>query len=303
MCQNKNKFYKIFWVKNSNFKQLNARKNMQRRDFLRNSALGLLAAGIGLEAFAEKRIKKYGCQLYSVRDMMTKDPKNTMAELAKMGYSYFESYSADPFWGMAPKDAQKFLGDNDAKMISTHAGLDVTSDAFFAKAAEGGLKYVLNPYIGPQKDRDAWLEKADKFNKLGELAKKHGIQFGYHNHSYSFVTNNGLIGQKLLLENTDPNLVVFELDMCWSEAAGTDTIDHLDKYGNRYKLCHIKQLKSKTGQVQQTDLSLGVIDYKSIIAKAKSKGMECFLVEQEQYASSSMESMKLNAAFMDKFTF
>jgi sugar phosphate isomerase/epimerase len=276
---------------------------MQRRDFLRSSSLALLAAGFGLEAFADKRIKKYGCQLYSVRDMMATDPKGTMEQLAKMGYSYFESYSADPFWGMTPKDAQRFLGDNNAKIISTHAMLDTTSDEFFAKAAEGGLKYVLNPYIGPQKSREAWLEKADKFNELGKMAKKHGIQFGYHNHSYSFVTNNGLMGQKLLLENTDPSLVVFELDMCWIEAAGADTIDHLDKYGNRYKLCHIKQLKSKTGEPQQTDLSSGVIDYKTIIAKAKAKGMECFLVEQEQYASSSMDAMKLNAQFMDKFTF
>ncbi len=271
---------------------------MERRSFIKTGALALAATGFSLDLLAEKRIKKFGCQLYSVRDMMAKDPKNTMKALAEMGYQYFESYSADPFWGMKPTEAKAFLADYNCKIISTHAMLDVTTDAFFAKAEECGLKYVLNPFIGPQKSKEAWLEKAAKFNELGAMAKKHGLQFGYHNHSYSFTMGNGALGQKLLLENTDPALVTFELDMCWSEASGSDTIAHLEEYGSRYKLCHIKQLKSKTAPFVQTDLDKGVIDYKAIIAKAKTKGMECFLVEQEQYPGTSMESMAINAAFM-----
>jgi sugar phosphate isomerase/epimerase len=276
---------------------------MNRRDFLQKSVGAAALALTASDLLAVGDISKFGCQLYSVRDMMPKDPKASMKALAEMGYKYFESYSADPLWGMNPKEIKSFLGDINAKMISAHVGLQGTNEELIAKCADAGLKYFICPAIGPQKSREAWLEKSDAFNKNGELCKKHGIKYGYHNHSYSFTMTNGAVGQKLLLENTDPKLVYFELDMCWSEAAGADTSAHLREHAGRYKLCHIKQLVSKEGKPKQTDLALGVIDYKAILKTAKETGVECFLVEQEEYPSSSMESMKSNADYLKAFRF
>ncbi len=278
---------------------------MNRRDFLQNAAMAMAAVALpDVPLFANKKIGKFGCQLYSIRDVLPSDPKGYMKQLADMGYSYFESYGADPFWGMSPGDCKKFLSDIGVKMVSAHVGLPATTEELVAKAAEAGLKYFICPAIGPQKSREAWLEKADAFNKNGELCKKHGIKYGYHNHSYSFTTNNGAMGQKLLLENTDPNLVIFELDICWIEAAGADTIAHLKEHGSRYKLCHIKQLEDKNAKPpKQTDLDKGTIDYKSIIAAANKSGMECYLVEQEQYPTSPMQSMASNAQFLKNFSY
>jgi sugar phosphate isomerase/epimerase len=275
---------------------------MNRRDFLGHS-LAAAAFAQSFDVFAKGSIGKFGCQLYSVRDLMPADAKGTMKQLAEMGYSYFESYSQDPFWGMAPADCKKYLADMGAKMISTHAGLPDTNDVFFENAAKGGLKYVLCPYIGPQKSKDEWLAKADAFNKNGELAKKHGIKYGYHNHDYSFKTTDGVNGQQILLDNTDPNLVIFELDMCWSEVGSGKTIEHLQQYGKRYKLCHVKQLETKSPKPVQTDLAKGIIDYKGILKEAKKQGVECFLVEQEEYPTSSILSMKSNADYMKAFKF
>lgn len=279
---------------------------MKRRDFIQQS---LSAAAIAFTAsdllandfFAKGSLSKFGCQLYSIRDILPKDPKGNMKALADMGYNYFESYGSDILWGMSPKDAKAFLSDIGVKMVSAHVGLPGSTDELMAKAAEAGLQYVICPAIGPQKSREAWIEKAEAFNKAGELAKKHGMKYGYHNHSYSFTTNNGLIGQKLLLENTDPKLVTFELDICWSEAAGADTIGHLKENEGRYKLVHIKQLVSKEGKPKQTDLDKGVIDFKGIIKTAKSTGVDCFLVEQEEYPVDSLTSMKSNAEFLKVF--
>lgn len=276
---------------------------MNRRNFIQQSASMAAMLLLAQDLAAKGTVKKFGCQLYSIRDVLPQDPKKYMAELASMGYRFFESYSKDPFWGMSPTECQKFLHDINVKMISTHLGLDLITDEMAAKAAEAGLTYMICPAIGMQPDMDAWKRKADEFNKKGEIAKKHGLKFGYHNHSYSFVFVNGLKGQKVLLDNTDPSLVCYELDMCWSEAAGENTIEHLKTYGSRYELCHVKQLATKEPKPQQTNLSDGIIDYKALLRAAKDNGMKYFLVEQEQYPVSPMDSMKKDADFMKNLKF
>ncbi len=277
---------------------------MNRRLFLQKSLLTTSALAfasqqlLATEGLAAKKLKKFGCQLYSVRDKMPKDAKGTMEALAKMGYKQFESYSANPFWGMSATEAKSFLGDIGVDMVSSHVGMKDATEELVAKAAEVGLKYIICPYIGMQKGLDGWKKIADDFNEKGELCKKYGLQYGYHNHSYSFAFVNGMKGQMILLENTDPELVCYELDMCWSEAAGENTIAHMEKYGNRYELCHVKQLLEKDPKPQQTDLADGIIDYDRLLTAARKNGMKYYLVEQEQYPGDSLESMKKNAEFM-----
>jgi sugar phosphate isomerase/epimerase len=275
---------------------------MNRRLFIQNSILASAALSFNaVDVLArKKKIKEFGCQLYSVRDLMPKDAKGTMTKLSEMGYSLFESYSRDPFWGMKPQECTQFLEKLDVKMISTHAGLgDITED-FLKRAKDAGLEYVICPFIGPQKDQESWKLRAYEFNKKGEMAQKAGLKFGYHNHSYSFAFVGGLKGQKILLEDTKPELVCFELDMCWSEAAGENTIAHLAEYGSRYELCHVKQLQTKDPKPQQTDLADGIIDYQKLLSAAKQNGMKYFLVEQEQYPVDPLTSMKNDAAFISK---
>ncbi len=277
--------------------------NFSRRKFLQQSASAVALAFWANEAEAKGTLEQFGCQLFSVRDLMPKDAKGTMKQLADMGYKQFESYSKDPFWGMTPKDTKAFLTDMGVRMVSTHLGLGDTNEELIAKAAEAGLQYVICPAIGMQPSADAWKQKAEAFNKNGEICKKYGLKYGYHNHSYSFQNANGVKGQRILLENTDPSLVIFELDMCWIEASGEDTVAHLKQYGNRYELCHVKQLATKEPKPQQTDLEKGIIDYKTLLRTAKDNGMKYFLVEQEQYPISSIESMKNDAVYMKNLKF
>lgn len=277
---------------------------MQRRDFIKYTSAAVLGGSLFTPSLLQAgTIKKYGCQLYSVRDLLPKDPKGVMTQLASMGYKQFESYSADPFWGMSAKEAKSFLKSIKVKMISAHVGMKDINEGLVEKAAEVGLEYILCPYIGMQPGKDAWLKRADDFNAMGEMCKKHGIKFGYHNHSYSFAFVSGFKGQMVLIENTDPELVCFELDMCWSEAAGENTIKHLEEHGDRYELCHIKQLIQKEPKPKQTDLADGIIDYSKLLRAAKDNGMKYYLVEQEQYPTSPMDSMKSNAKFMNELVF
>ncbi|WP_337043135.1 sugar phosphate isomerase/epimerase family protein [Emticicia sp. 17c] len=276
---------------------------INRRKFLQQSASLAALALVANRVNANETLKQFGCQLYSIRDVLPKDPRGYMKQLADMGYKYFESYSKDPLWGMSPKDAKSYLSDIGVKMVSTHLGLPETNEEMIAKCAEAGLNYVICPAIGMQPSADAWKQKAEAFNKHGETCKKYGMRYGYHNHSYSFQNANGVKGQRILLDNTDPSLVCFELDMCWIEAAGEDTIAHLKENGKRYELCHVKQLETKEPRPKQTDLANGIINYTQLLRAAKDAGIKYFLVEQEQYPVSPIESMKNDAAYLKTLNF
>jgi len=284
---------------------------MQRRDFIRQSAL-LTAGAFALsqtELLANapaKTISPFGVQLYSVRDVIGKDPKGVMTQLAQMGYKQFESYSGQQgfLWGMTPAEMKSFLNDIGVKMVSTHFNFGQQMDKpdelqkSFDMAKGAGLTYILCPYIGPQKSMDDWKRIADRFNKAGEQAKKSGMKFGYHNHDYSFKPLDGQIPQEYLLANTDPKNVMFELDLCWIDVAGQDTEAHLKKYGKRYELCHIKDYKKVDGKPVQNDLGKGAVDFKKTLRVAMENGMKYYIVEQEEYPADVLTSMKNDAEYM-----
>ena len=276
---------------------------MNRRQFIQTGAAFSVLAAAGSEAFALKKKRDFGCQLYSVRDKMSKDPIGTMRALASMGYTQFESYSKDPYWGMSAAEAKKFFKEIGVNLVSTHLGVPDINEAAAEKAKEVGVKYLISPYIGGQKSADEWKKRAEEFNKAGELCKKYDLKFGYHNHGYSFETKNGAKGQDILLENTDPKLVIFELDIYWAEVAGEDSIRHYEKHAGRYELCHVKQLIKRDPKPAQGVLQGGLLDFPTILKAAKKSGVKYFMVEQEEYAGSSMDAMKENAAYMKALSF
>lgn len=288
---------------------------MQRRSFLEQS--GLLTAGAfalnpfdALGSAPGKTIDPFGVQLYSTRDILPKDPKGIMTQLAQMGYKQFESYSGPQgfLWGMQPKEMKSFLDGLGVKMVSTHFnyGSERNKPDDLKKsidmASEAGLTYLLCPYIGAQKTFDDWKKIADQFNTTGELMHKSGLKFGYHNHDYSFKPLDGKIPQEYLLANTDPKNVMFELDLCWIDVAGVDTASHLKKYGKRYELCHVKDYKKVDGKPVQNDLGKGAVDFKKTLRVAMDSGIKYFLVEQEEYPGPVMVSMKNDAEYMKTLT-
>ncbi|WP_128544262.1 sugar phosphate isomerase/epimerase family protein [Larkinella soli] len=281
---------------------MNRRNFLKKAGVLTTSAFALSQTDLTALGAPSGTFKDFGLQLYSVRDVLPGDPKGIMTQLAKMGYTIFESYGGPKgfLWGMEPKEIKSFLGDQGVKMVSTHFDMNKDLEKSIDMAREAGLSYMLCPYIGPQKTMDDWKRIADQFNQVGEQVNKGGLKFGYHNHDYSFKPLNGQIPQEYLLANTDPRNVMFELDLCWIEAAGQSAVGHLKKYGKRYELCHIKDYNKTGEKVIQSDLGKGVVNYKEILRTAKDNGMKYFLVEQEEYPGPPMVSMKADAEYMKK---
>ena len=282
---------------------------MKRNEFLKLSgglALAGLASKSGFASFAGEsaKLKNFGIQLWSVRDDLAKDPKGVLKQLSSYGYKQIESFEGGKgmFWGMSNTEFKAEMDKLGMKIISSHCDISKDFEKKAADAATIGMKYLVCPYKGPQKDLDAFKKFADEFNQKGEICKKNGIRFAYHNHDYSFATMNGDTGQDVMMKNTDANLVDFELDMYWVVAAGQDIETWLKKYPKRFRLCHVKDRK-KNAPLTEKDASVvlgtGSIDYPKILKTAKKLGMEYYIVEQEKWEGTTpMQAAQADAMYM-----
>jgi sugar phosphate isomerase/epimerase len=283
--------------------------DLSRRSFLKKS--GLLAGGAALTSLSflqscasseevEEATNTFGIQLYTLRDIIGDDPRGVISNLAKFGYKQIESYegSMGIFWGMSHTEFKQFLDDQGLTLVSTHANVFENYQQKVDQLAEIGATYITCPYIGPQESIDDFYDLAEQFNELGQIANDAGLKFAYHNHAYSFEEVDGEIPQVVMMDNTDPNLVDYQLDMYWVAAAGEDISAWLQRYPNRFTSGHVKD--SSGGQnPESVVLGTGTIDYPSIIEVAQQNGMEHFIVEQEAYTGTTpLDAARANAEYM-----
>ena len=288
---------------------------MKRKEFLRLSG-GLAMAGLAsksvLASFAgdeaAKKIKTFGLQLWTVRGDLAKDPKEVLKQVASFGYKHVESFEGAQgmFWGMKNTEFKKYISDQGLNMYSSHFGNTLDFEKKVADASEIGMKYLTLAYEGPGKTIDDYKKMAEDFNHKGELCKKSGLRFAFHNHDFSFRLLEGQYAQDVLINNTDPSLVDFEMDMYWVVAAGQDIETWLKKYKNRFRLCHVKD-RSKTPGTDNgknsVDLGTGNINYPKILKTARANGVQYFIVEQEYFEGTTpMKAAEADAAYMKKLS-
>jgi sugar phosphate isomerase/epimerase len=243
-----------------------------------------------------------------LRDVLPQDPKGVLTQVASFGYKQIESYEHAKlgiFWGMKNTEFKKLMDDLGMKIVSSHCDINKDFERKAAEAAEIGMNYLLCPYLGPQKTIDDFKRFAETFNEKGQVCKKNGIRFGYHNHDYGFVPVDGQLPQDVLMQNTDKNLVDFEMDIYWVVTAGQDPIAWIDKYPGRFKLSHIKDRKRGASPSQRdvsVELGTGSIDFKKILNEAGKKGMEYYIVEQEAYENTTpLAAAKADADYLKNF--
>jgi len=304
---------------------------VSRRKFLVNSSL--TAAGTLLfsnNIFAQSTAAPVvsGIQLYSVRDEMGKDPLASLKQLAAMGYKNVEhaNYVDRKFYGYSAVEFKKILDGLGLKMPSGHTVMNANhwdkaandfTDAWkqtVEDAATVGQKYVISPWLdeGLRKNYDDLLGFLDVFNKCGELCKKSGLKFGYHNHNFEFKysLNNQSI-YDIILQKTDPALVLQQMDIGNMYGAGGRALDLLKKYPGRFESMHVKdEIKSSNkGEMdddyESTILGKGILPVKEIVNLArKIGGTTEFIIEQESYQNKTpMECAQADLAIMKKWGF
>jgi sugar phosphate isomerase/epimerase len=268
-----------------------------RREFLKNSsfaALGLSLPFAGKSSMLNglspyKSINTFGLQLWTVKEDMGRDVKDTLQKVAADGYKIIESFEGPKgiFWGWKNTDFKKYMDDLGMKIVSSHCDISKDFERKAAQAAEIGMKYLLCPYKGPQKSIEDFKRFASEFNAAGEVCKKNGIRFAYHNHDYSFKPIDGQVPQEVMMNNTDKDLVDFEMDIYWVVAAGEDPKAWFKKHPGRFKLCHIKDLKKTATGHESVQLGTGIIDFPSILKEGTAHGLKYYIVEQEAFTGTN----------------
>lgn len=252
---------------------------MKRKDFVKSSMI--MGAGMGFSpslacnSLAEKKLNAIGLGLFSIPKIMEQDLEGTIKKMAAIGIKEFETYgpysfthqktkaswaevsallgfSASGFFGRSAQEFKDLTSQYGISVPAMHTDL-YTLESYMpslAKAARSiGATYVVLPSI-PEPERldiKAYHLMASRFNEIGRIAKEEGIRFAYHNHGYGLIPeDNGIVPLDIIFEETDSDKVFFEMDLFWTVAGKADPIDLLKKYKGRYKMLHIKDMKSIT---------------------------------------------------------
>ena len=281
-----------------------------RRDFLKATAAFTAATVIFPMAACAPKKKTIGLQLYTVRDKIQQNLKSTLEELAKIGYNSVEAAGYNvtdgTFYGMARKPFVELLNGLGMPMNSSHTVFELDSaDKVIAEAAASGAKYIIYPYLADQfrTNLDGWKAAAEKFNKMGEIARKNGIQFGYHNHAFEFTKVEDQMPYDLLISQTDPSLVTFEMDLYWVTRGGQNPIDYFRKYPGRFQLWHVKDMV-KTDDMFFAPVGTGRIDFAAIFAEKDTAGMKYFFVEQDSFKDlDPIKSVEISYNYLNQAKF
>jgi len=277
-----------------------------RRSFLKTAAVvsaGLIASP---DLFAMSNRRQIGTQLYTVRNLMAKDPIGTLEKISKIGYKTVEGATytgSELFYGMPPEQFKMVLSDNGLEMISGHyllgAAMPNTKGTMvndWQKAVDDaaaiGLKYMVCAHLSNTErgNLDGYQQTAEKLSAAGAISQKAGIQLCYHNHDFEFVAQDGKLPYDVLLQGTDPDLVKMEMDIYWVYKAKQDPIALFKKYPGRFPLWHVKDMDNTPKQMF-TEVGNGVIPFKSIFAQAKVAGLDYFFNEQDVCPGDPLDSM------------
>lgn len=280
-----------------------------RRRFLKTSLLASAATGLSplTRLVPPPAVPEHiGLQLYSLRDVLPSDPASTLAAVAKMGYKEVEAYDFQKgdLFGLSYADFGKTLKDNGLSMYSTHAGLSLAdydarnndirdSVKKWVDAAPGlGLRYLISPSIADS-DRQNMRQMVQLYTAMGRYCQKAGLRFAHHNHEYEFSEQSA--DKRLLIEwllqEIDPTLITFEMDLCWVVYARNNPLDWFRLYPGRWELCHAKDLEDYDNRVT-IEVGDGVIDFKPIFQKSQEAGLRHYVVELEHYRTTPLQGVE-----------
>jgi sugar phosphate isomerase/epimerase len=282
-----------------------------RRAFLVSLAIGLVT--LGSANAAEKKVgvgAKFkgpvGLQLYSLRGLFAKDVPGTLDKVKNYGFKYVELAGT---YDLPPEKFKKMLEERGLVAVSGHFPFERFRDDAAAVAREAkalGLKYAGVAWI-PHKDpfdEKTCREAAAVFNNAGRVLAKDGIQFFYHTHGYEFQKHADGTLFDLLMKETDPRNVAYEMDVFWIVHPGENPVALLEKYGKRFVLMHIKDMKKDTpiglltGHSDVNNdvaLGTGVMDWPAILKAAKKADVQYYFIEDESDAVATQipQSLRL----------
>ena len=205
-----------------------------------------------------------GLQLYTIRTLMQDDVPSALALVADVGYRHVEFAG---YFGYPASELRLMIDDLGLAAPSVHVSPEDTAEnlqAVVESALIMGHRYVVVYAIDPQTRAtlDDYYRAAEQFNAWGEACDRAGLRYAYHNHAFEFESIDGQVPYDVLLDETDPALVEFELDLYWIRAAGRSELEYFERYPGRFTLWHVKDMDSEG---EMADVGDGVIDFAALL--------------------------------------
>ena len=283
---------------------------MRRRGFLQSiGAYGVGAAvapGFG-HAFwrGERRLRRVGLQLYSVRAAMKRDPEGTLAAVRRMGYDQVELLWSFDNFGRTPSQVKSTLDHLGLTAPSAHIAPESLLkdwERSLETAHYLGHRFLIVPSLpdDTNKSLDAWRLWADRFNTAGDAARKAGLALAFHNEPEHVHPIDGVVPYNLFIARTDPALVRLQLDFGNMVVGGGDPMAYLHKYTARYASFHIKDVVP--ARTHDTELGAGVLDLKALLGAIPNIDDKPCYVEQEQPADE-MKAAAANYRYLSQLAF
>jgi sugar phosphate isomerase/epimerase len=320
---------------------MHADNSIARRTVLKAAAAGLGLAVPALRALATESppfFKRHhlplGLQLYTVGAQARKDLNGTLAKVAAAGYQTVELAG---LYGNSPQAMRAAADKVGLKYTSIHLptqaqggepGLDQPPEQLAAAMQVLGLSDVVLPMfimpshlpkpdarnggdfgkyldqVGPQITADDWKATATYLNDKAAALQKVGLRLSYHNHNLDFRPIGNTYGLEILLQETDPQRVHFEMDVGWVAAGGADPLKILEHHKGRFKMMHVKDLMAttKTNYAMQQDpaeVGNGMLPWVKLLDVAYATGVRKFFVEQEPpFKHDPLESIAISAKYL-----
>ncbi|MCU0471217.1 MAG: sugar phosphate isomerase/epimerase [Arcicella sp.] len=251
----------------------------------------------------------FGVQAYTFRNHFPKNVETTLDNIQKMGITEIETSGAK---GVTDEEYKKLCEARGIAIPSIGAGydqLEKQSQDIVTKARIFGAKYVMCAWI-PHKGDVFTIEDAKKavevFDNAGKFLKENGLTFCYHPHGYEFRPYEDGTLLDYIFKNTNPEYVSFEMDVLWVLHGGGNPVKLLNKYGNRWKLMHVKDLKKgvvgdfsgHTPAENDVVLGTGQADWKNIFKVSKKIGIKHYFIEDE--SEHEMETVPQSIEYLKK---
>ncbi len=274
-----------------------------RRAFLSNSTSFLFLLGGAMRSGGALRQVPLGVQLYTVRELAGRDLGTLFQRIKQIGYAEVETF--EDLYTRSARDLRRAAGSAGLRIPSGHFAYE-TFEQMFDYAKNLGVDWMVCPELPKSlaQTEDGFHAAARNFNVWGRRLKDLGMRFAFHNHNRDFRPFGMRTGYDILVEETDPDLVFFEVDCYWIVQAGQNLLQTLQALGKRIRMLHLKDRKpgfpnsldSSAGHF--TEVGHGTIDWRAVLEQAQRIEIEHYFVEQDQTPGDPIESIRSSYTYL-----
>jgi len=244
--------------------------------------------------------QKIAVQLFTLREEMEIDPKETLRQVAELG---FDGVEFAGYGGLTVEEVKETINHLGLKVTASHVPLNVLRENLTGVIEEQkflGSQYLVVPYLQEnERTEEDYHSLINFMRQAGKTCREHGVTLCYHNHDFELdvLPTDGRQALTAIFAETDPDEVMTELDVYWLKKVGEDPIEWIERYRGRTPLVHLKDMTIDEEKFF-AELGTGGVDIEEIIKLSASQPIEWWVIEQDVSRRSPLESIEMSIKYL-----